>query len=135
MYVVACGRLHAPASDDECSSLLIAARLYNALNCKSLVESTVAQLVGRRIGAQKRRTKNPALRWTMGITILLSLAAVYAPGFRVPFGMVPLDLADLAAASAIPSLVLVVGEILKAVRHPKEHRRPSDDVLEPGIGV
>jgi Ca2+-transporting ATPase len=102
---------------------LIAARLYNAINCKSLVESSVGRLFGAASGSHKRHTRNTSLRWTMGITIVLSLAAIYVPVFRVPFSMVPLSMRDLALASAVPVLILVTGEIFKAVRRRKEHWR------------
>ncbi len=106
-------------------SALIAARLYNALNCKSLLESYAAGVFPRGVESGRRGVKNEALRWTMVITILLSLAVVYVPFLRLPFSMEPLHLSDLAMACAVPVLVLVVGEILKVSRRRKDRREPA----------
>ncbi|MCC6398769.1 MAG: cation-translocating P-type ATPase, partial [Bacteroidetes bacterium] len=101
---------------------LIAARLYNALNCKSLTESYLGQVFLRNTRGGRRRAKNVPLRWAILVTIVLSLGVVYIPAARVPFSMIPLEAQDLLLACAVPSLVLLTGEMLKAFRRRKEGR-------------
>jgi Ca2+-transporting ATPase len=101
---------------------LIAARLYNALNCKSLTESYLGQVFLRHPRTGKRRAKNLALRWAIVFTIVLSLGVVYIPAARIPFSMLPLTAQDLAVACAVPAMVLLAGEMLKAYRRRKEGR-------------
>jgi len=84
---------------------LIAARLVNAFNCRTLRDSVFVR--GRR--------GNPALQWSIAATLVLSAAVIYAPFLNAPFGTVPLGTKDLLVVAAVGASVLVMGETYKGV--------------------
>jgi P-type Ca2+ transporter type 2C len=84
---------------------LIAARLVNAFNCRTLRDSVFV----------RGRQGNAALQWSIGLTLLLSAAVIYIPFLHAPFGTVPLGVDDLLVVAAVGASVLVIGEIYKGV--------------------
>ncbi len=84
---------------------LIAARLVNAFNCRTLRDSAFV----------RGRQGNAALQWSIGVTLVLSAAVIYVPFLNAPFGTVPLGIDDLLIVAAVGTSVLVLGETYKGV--------------------
>ncbi len=84
---------------------LIAARLVNAFNCRTLRDSVFG----------RGRQGNAALRWSIGLTLLLTAAVIYVPFLNAPFGTVPLGTNDLLVVAAVGVSVLVMGEAYKRI--------------------
>jgi P-type Ca2+ transporter type 2C len=84
---------------------LIAARLVNAFNCRTLRDSVFV----------RGRQGNPALQWSIALTLVLSAAVIYAPFLNAPFATVPLGIHDLLAVAAVGASVVLVGETYKGV--------------------
>jgi Ca2+-transporting ATPase len=85
---------------------LIAARLVNAFNCRTLRDSVFV----------RGRQGNPALRWSIALTLVLSAAVIYVPFLNAPFGTLPLGMNDLLVVAAVGVSVLVMGETYKVLR-------------------
>ncbi len=91
---------------------LIAARLMNALNCRSLAESAFTS----------RRKTNRALLGGMALTCVLTALVLYVPALQVPFQTGPLELRDFGAALVVAICVFAAAEVLKLSRRNRTGR-------------
>lgn len=100
---------------------LIAARLVNALNCRSLTESA---LVGR-------RKRNMALIGGIVVTCMLTATVMYVPALQEPFQTAPLHLQGFWAIAVASIVVFASAELLKllhrarSVRSRRSERGPA----------
>ncbi len=95
---------------------LVAARLFNALNCKSLTGSFFMRMRKEKDGPPAGSRRNVALRWSTGLALVLTLIVVYVPAFHEPFSTVPLTPGHVGLAAGAAALVLAAGEGWKAFR-------------------
>ncbi len=87
---------------------LIASRLVNGVNCRSLTDSVVR--------GRASRHPNPVLYISMAITVVLTGLTIYVPGLNAVFMTTPLAPAHAAIVLGVAFLVLIAGEALKMVR-------------------
>ena len=87
---------------------LIASRLVNAVNCRSLVDSAIFGRAGHQ--------GNPVLYASMTITVILTAMTLYIPALHEVFATTSLEIADVFAVLGASLLVLGTSEILKIVR-------------------
>jgi Ca2+-transporting ATPase len=87
---------------------LIASRLVNGLNCRSLTDSVV---LGR-----ASRQSNPVLYISMAITLVLTALTLYVPALHHVFMTTALAPDHIGVALAASLLVLLGGETVKVVR-------------------
>lgn len=87
---------------------LIASRLVNALNCRSLVDPV--------IGGRHGRQHNPVLYVSMAITVVLTAVTMYVPAMQEVFMTTTLTSAHLAGVLVVSLLVLGGGEAVKRIR-------------------
>ena len=87
---------------------LIASRLVNGLNCRSLTDSVVR--------GRASRHPNPVLYASMAITVVLTGLTVYVPGLDAVFMTTALKPAHVGYILAASLLVLIVGETVKVIR-------------------
>jgi Ca2+-transporting ATPase len=87
---------------------LIASRLVNGLNCRSLTDSVVR--------GRASRQPNPTLFISMAITVFLTALTLYVPALHGVFMTTAMAPAHIAIALAASLVVLVAGETVKLVR-------------------
>ena len=87
---------------------LIASRLVNGFNCRSLTDPVVNPRASRRY--------NPALYISMGITLVLTALTLYVPALHAVFDTTALSFTHVAGVLAGSLLVLATGELVKWLR-------------------
>jgi P-type Ca2+ transporter type 2C len=87
---------------------LIASRLVNGFNCRSLVDSAVFGRAGHQ--------SNPVLYGSMGVTLILTAMTLYIPGLHRVFDTASLHPTHVMGVVGASLLVLLVSEVLKFVR-------------------
>jgi Ca2+-transporting ATPase len=91
---------------------LIAARMVNALNCRSLIESAFTM----------HRKINRALLGGIALTCVLTALVLYVPALQVPFQTGPLELRDFGGVLAVALCVFAAAELLKLSQRNRSRR-------------
>jgi Ca2+-transporting ATPase len=114
VYAVALEVWHYPHRDAMSLffATLIAARLVNALNCRSLTESALTL----------KRKRNIALIGGIVLTCMLTATVMYVPALQEPFQTAPLHLQGFGAALVSSTLVFAAAEVLKLVQRARAGR-------------